>query len=226
MDCSAYIYLKNKIGGSLMNKHKGFEIVGLFAALALSASSAFAQELTPDDCQTILNNAETAANATDSAFRPDPDTTRMHIICMNRNGRILGRRSMADAWVGSLDIARAKAFTGAVFSSNRNALSTRGIGCLSQPGGALWQIGNSNRPNFAIPLSQQTIKMRGLIEFPGGLPLYRGGELVGGIGVSGDGVDQDEDVAKAGAVGFEPDPAIRSDTVLGLPYTDDPCPTP
>jgi uncharacterized protein GlcG (DUF336 family) len=74
--------------------------------------------------------------------------------------------------------------------------------------------------------SQQTIKMRGLIEFPGGLPLYRGGELVGGIGVSGDGVDQDEDVAKAGAVGFEPDPAIRSDTVLGLPYTDDPCPTP
>ena len=38
-----------------MNKQKGSEMVGLFAALALSASSAFAQELTSNDCQTILN---------------------------------------------------------------------------------------------------------------------------------------------------------------------------
>lgn len=35
----------------------------------------------------------------------------------------------------------------------------------------------------------------GLQVFPGGLPIYRAGTLVGGLGVSGDGVDQDDMVA-------------------------------
>lgn len=222
------IYLKNKIGESLMNKHKGFEMVGLFAALALSMSSAFAQQtLTRADCQTIINQAVAAANAEDSLFRPDPATTKMHIACIDRQGKVRGFDSMADAWAGSIDIARAKAYTALAFSSNQNALSTRDIGCLSQPGGPLWQIGNSNRPAIVFPgQPPKALKRHGLIEFPGGLPLYKGspGELVGGIGVSGDGVDQDENVAEAGAVGFETPAAIRSDTVLQLPYTDDPDP--
>ena len=209
-----------------MNKHKGFEMVGLFAALALSMNSAFAQQtLARADCQTILNQAGAAANAEDSLFRPDPATTKMHIACIDRQGKVRGFESMADAWAGSIDIARAKAYTALAFSSNQNALSTRDIGCLSQPGGPLWQIGNSNRPAIVFPgQPPKAFKRHGLIEFPGGLPLYKGGELVGGIGVSGDGVDQDENVAEAGAVGFTPDPAIRSDTVLQLPYTDDPDP--
>ncbi|MGA1370024.1 MAG: heme-binding protein [Pseudomonadales bacterium] len=39
----------------------------------------------------------------------------------------------------------------------------------------------------------------GLQIFPGGVPLYRGTTLVGGIGVSGDGVDQDDMIAFLGA---------------------------
>jgi uncharacterized protein GlcG (DUF336 family) len=39
----------------------------------------------------------------------------------------------------------------------------------------------------------------GLQVFPGGVPLYRGGQLIGGIGVSGDGIDQDDMVAFFGA---------------------------
>jgi hypothetical protein len=39
----------------------------------------------------------------------------------------------------------------------------------------------------------------GLQIFPGGLPLYRGNTLVGWIGVSGDGIDQDDMVAFLGA---------------------------
>jgi uncharacterized protein GlcG (DUF336 family) len=39
----------------------------------------------------------------------------------------------------------------------------------------------------------------GLQVFPGGVPLYRGDVLVGGIGISGDGVDQDDMVAFLGA---------------------------
>jgi hypothetical protein len=38
----------------------------------------------------------------------------------------------------------------------------------------------------------------GLQIFPGSVPIYRGGMLVGAIGVSGDGVDQDDMVAFLG----------------------------
>ncbi|HEX8163809.1 MAG TPA: heme-binding protein [Pyrinomonadaceae bacterium] len=51
----------------------------------------------------------------------------------------------------------------------------------------------------------------GMQIFPGSVPLYRNGELVGGIGVSGDGVEQDDLIAAAGAVGFAPPESIRAD---------------
>jgi uncharacterized protein GlcG (DUF336 family) len=54
----------------------------------------------------------------------------------------------------------------------------------------------------------------GIQIFPGSVPLYKNGELVGGIGVSGDGVDQDDLIAAAGANGFEPPAAIRADQII------------
>lgn len=54
------------------------------------------------------------------------------------------------------------------------------------------------------------------------VPLYRSGVLVGGPGISGDGVDQDDFVAAGGSASFEALAAIRADqvTVQGvrLPY--------
>jgi len=65
----------------------------------------------------------------------------------------------------------------------------------------------------------------GLQIFPGGVPIYRNGKLVGGIGVSGDGIDQDDMVAFLGVFNAtsrvaisEADPAIRADQlVVGPP---------
>jgi uncharacterized protein GlcG (DUF336 family) len=119
---------------------------------------------------------------------------------------------MPDAWVGSEDIAIAKARTAAFFSSDENALTSRIIGVLSQAhnpdgtGGAgpLWGIGNSNQ----IGTTGTQATRNGIITFPGGAALYKDGKLVGGIGVSGDGVDQDETVAFAGAAGFLPGPDV------------------
>jgi hypothetical protein len=51
----------------------------------------------------------------------------------------------------------------------------------------------------------------GIQAHAGGIPLYRNGMLVGAIGVSGDGIDQDDFVAAAGALGFEVPTALRAD---------------
>jgi hypothetical protein len=58
--------------------------------------------------------------------------------------------------------------------------------------------------------------------FPGGAPIYRNGVIAGGIGVSGDGVDQDDMVAylglanasaKLGGVVGNAPPAMRADNL-------------
>ncbi|HEX8292394.1 MAG TPA: heme-binding protein [Pyrinomonadaceae bacterium] len=54
----------------------------------------------------------------------------------------------------------------------------------------------------------------GIQIFPGGVPLYRNGELVGAVGVSGDGVDQDDLIAAAGANGYAPPAAVRADQTI------------
>jgi uncharacterized protein GlcG (DUF336 family) len=62
----------------------------------------------------------------------------------------------------------------------------------------------------------------GITIFPGGFPLYRNGVLIGAIGISGDGVDQDDIVGASGTHDFLAPDAIRSDQFLFggtlLPY--------
>jgi uncharacterized protein GlcG (DUF336 family) len=62
----------------------------------------------------------------------------------------------------------------------------------------------------------------GITIFPGGIPLYKGGRLAGAVGVSGDGVDQDDLIASAGSAGFEVPEEKRSDQLIvrgvRLPY--------
>ncbi len=50
----------------------------------------------------------------------------------------------------------------------------------------------------------------GIVFFPGSTPLYDGTTLIGGFGISGDGVDQDDVVTFYGAQGFLPSDAISS----------------
>jgi hypothetical protein len=66
----------------------------------------------------------------------------------------------------------------------------------------------------------------GIVFFPGALPLYRNGVLVGGLGISGDGVDEDDFVTAGAAAGFEAPPARRADQIsidgVRLPYLNFP----
>lgn len=62
----------------------------------------------------------------------------------------------------------------------------------------------------------------GIQIFPGSVPIYRNGQLIGGIGVSGDGIDQDDMISflgvhnaglKLGTLGNAA-PAIRADNIV------------
>ncbi len=73
----------------------------------------------------------------------------------------------------------------------------------------------------AAPTGQRRLA-NGMQIFSGGVPIYRAGMLIGAIGVSGDGIDQDDMIsflglnnggARVGSIGNAA-PAIRSDTVV------------
>lgn len=87
-------------------------------------------------------------------------------------------------------------------------------------------------PKNCAPAAIATRLGNGVQIFPGGVPLYRGEQLIGAVGVSGDGVDQDDLIAFLGASrkgldyaghpaigdatrGFHPPQPIRSDTLEG-----------
>jgi uncharacterized protein GlcG (DUF336 family) len=121
------------------------------------------------------------------------------------------------------------------------ALTTRAIGFMAQPFYPPGIDGTSPGPLFGIQdalpgglgagipgldvtpgVIGDATDGNGITLFPGGIPLYKGGVLVGGIGVSGDGVDQDDYVASAGSTGYEPPDALRCDNFIlrgtRLPY--------
>src|SRR5947207_2951052 len=63
----------------------------------------------------------------------------------------------------------------------------------------------------SLPCTSLPNLPNGLQIFAGSIPLYKNGELVGAIGISGDGIDQDDLIAAAGSVGYTPPVSIRSD---------------
>ena len=54
----------------------------------------------------------------------------------------------------------------------------------------------------------------GIQIFAGSVPLYKNGVLVGAIGISGDGIDQDDLIAAAGANGFSAPVGVRADQIF------------
>lgn len=104
----------------------------------------------------------------------------MNIAIVDEGANLVSFHRMDNAWLGSIDISIKKAKTSRFFDMNSGE-----IGKLSQPGGPLYNIEHSNG---------------GLISFPGGVVLKDSdGKVIGAIGVSGGSVDQDYEVASAGA---------------------------
>jgi uncharacterized protein GlcG (DUF336 family) len=233
----------------------------VLAAGSFIASSAFAQ-LTATDVSRIINQAVTRAVAV------SPNSV---IAVTDREGDVLAVWVVRGGAATPPEIATAvsKAGTAAYLSSNQNAFTSRTAGFIIQqhfpPGvfntapGPLVGVGLSNlffsdinkfrAPGSVISFSPTPgntivrVLNTSLDGSPGGVPLYKNGQLVGALGVTGDGTpgpinlfraenpfiyiagyDKDEDVALAGQRGYAPSSTILATNVfingIRLSYTN------
>jgi uncharacterized protein GlcG (DUF336 family) len=144
----------------------------------------------------------------------------------------------------SWDVAVQKARTAVFFSATNRAYSARTVGFMAQefyPPGingtqpgiflGLQEIFSAFPANVMNPLNGAIVTNapsvnpnlpNGITIFPGGFPLYRNGALIGAIGVSGDGVDQDDLISASGSSLFLAPVPIRADQTqyrgARLPY--------
>jgi uncharacterized protein GlcG (DUF336 family) len=104
----------------------------------------------------------------------------MNIAVVDSGGNLVSHVRMDKAWIGSIDISQNKAWTARAFD-----IATKDLAAHSQSGGQFFGIHASNHGRVMI--------------FAGGIPLKRGEQVLGGIGVSGGSGEQDQTVAEAGA---------------------------
>lgn len=122
---------------------------------------------------------------------------RMWSAVVDREGHLCAVDVVGDAWPGSRAIAIAKASTANDFSNSGLALSTANLYSATQPGGSLYGLNNSNpfNPDFLRQGTGLGHVPGGIITFGGGVPLYSGGQVIGGLGVSGDSACADHVIA-------------------------------
>lgn len=198
--------------------------------------------LTAAEVQLIVENGVASANQTRAAIRlPFTERAKMVFSVADTDGTILGLFRMRDATVFSVDVALSKSRNVVYFSGSDvnaadkvglpdgTAISNRTISFGAQrffPSGLDFTGPGPYRDIFLNdslnPCSQgrqaTNANQSGIVFFPGSSPLYKDGVLVGGLGVSGDGVEQDDFVTAGGAEGFSAPAQIRSDefTILGV----------
>lgn len=107
----------------------------------------------------------------------------MNLAVVDAGGSIVAHVCMDGVWIGSIDISINKAFTARALD-----LATKALAENAQPGGQFFGIHASNSGRMVI--------------FAGGIPLQRGDQIVGAVGVSGGDSQQDQTVAESAAAVF------------------------
>ena len=179
---------------------------------ALISSSVFA-----DSCKQLPNHTEI-----ETALKSVVKTTSGEInggLELNMWATLVARdgvvcaivktgKNVGDQWPGSRVISAQKANTANAFSLPSLALSTANLWAATQSGGSLFGLQHSNPIDTSVAYRGNAInygnnndpmkggKIGGVNVFGGGLALYnKKGEIVGGLGVSGDTSCADHNVA-------------------------------
>jgi uncharacterized protein GlcG (DUF336 family) len=228
-----------------MNRDSGGKlnlIATCLLGLLLPVCSA-AQSLTVADVQTVIAQAVSTAAAQNQKVTvavTDNEGNLLGVFVMTGAAGMTQIRSVGTAgqglealMVSSTAAAHSKAGTAGIFSSSGNAFTTRTASFIIQEhfppgvdnraGGPLYGVQFSTLPCSDIAIAGLPL---GLSGDPGGIPLYKNGVAVGGVGIEGDGlytVDRDpndddqpyeEMIAIAAARGFESPAPIRADNIL------------
>ena len=201
------------------------------------------KRLSAEEVTQIISNAAARSAITRAGIRlPVGVPAEVFISVVGNPGEtgkpppILGVFRTGEATLFSWDVALQKARTAFFFSDDDFAESTRTVGFLAQRFYPPGIDGNKPGPYFGVQealLIDAFLGVTGAYHanlylpdqitiFPGGFPLYRDGVLIGAIGVSGDGVDQDDIISASGCLGFLPPTRIRADQFIfrgaRLPY--------
>ena len=104
------------------------------------------------------------------------------IAVCNPEGNPVAVHVMDGAFLVSYEVAVKKAYTAVAVK-----MSTMELSSLCQPGGTFYGLQSLDK----------------VITFGGGIPLYRDGVIVGGLGVSGGTGEEDHDLALYGAAVFQ-----------------------
>jgi uncharacterized protein GlcG (DUF336 family) len=108
----------------------------------------------------------------------------MSIAVVDEGGNLKAFARMDNAELAGVELARDKAYTALT-----NSVSTHELATLAAPGGPLFGLHALVGGRYVI--------------FGGGIPLRKGGAIVGAIGVSGGAVEEDIACANAGVAAWD-----------------------
>jgi uncharacterized protein GlcG (DUF336 family) len=109
---------------------------------------------------------------------------RVSVAVVDAGGNLMAFARMDGAEIAGPTLAVDKAYT-----SVSNRISTEALSVLAAPGGPLFGLHSNGGGRFVI--------------FGGGIPIFEGDDVAGGIGVSGGAVDEDIACASAGLAAYE-----------------------
>ncbi|MCQ1949688.1 MULTISPECIES: heme-binding protein [Arthrobacter] len=107
----------------------------------------------------------------------------MDIAVVDAGGNLKAHVRMDGANIGSITISINKAYTAIAFQCETGDLQG-----VTRPDGPIYGLSDAHGGRLAV--------------FPGGIPLVRDGSIMGAVGVSTGTIEQDQEVASAGAAAY------------------------
>ncbi len=172
--------LKNSVAQRYINRLSDY----LFCLARLADKKTEGSEMQQVAVQQSVMNLESANQIIQSVIADASDMNVNVVVAVtDTSGNPIAVNVMDGAFIVSFELALSKAYTAAVLRR-----ATAELGTLTKPGDALYGI--------------ETTTQGKLTSIGGGVPIYRGGVLVGGLGISGGTAEQDIELANRAREAF------------------------